>query len=91
MIVNPFIYLKSFFQKIRYRMNVRRVSIPAFKIVNNTIIQLSEIKQRRFSIIDRKPILGMGNSSRTSIFHQRPYERFDADEILFETISKMSA
>ena len=63
----------------------QQIKVPVFKIVDNPIIRISEIKARRFYIVDRAQIRAKnqcfkGESGRPSIFHQLPYERYEIEE-----------
>jgi len=38
---------------IRKKIKIKKVKIPEFRIVSNPTIRISDIKRRRFSILDR--------------------------------------
>lgn len=83
------------FRRIRFP-DLREIKVPTYKIANSPEIRISEIKARRFYIIDRAQIraksirqksedVGIfealsGFYSRPSIFHQLPYERYHTEE-----------
>ena len=53
---------------IAYKFRPRRVNVSLFEIVENPIIFLSEVKVRRFYIVDRKPINECMNVEDSNIF-----------------------
>jgi len=65
----------------------KEIQVPTFQIVNNPMIRLSEIKARRFYIIDRNLITNRVNG-RPSIFHSLPYMR-SRTEIMEEEDKKV--
>ena len=61
------------------------IKVPVFKIAKNSTVRISEIKSRRFYIIDRAQIRAKincfkGKNGRPSIFHTLPYERYQIEE-----------
>lgn len=67
---------------------MREITFPAFQIVENPVIRLSEFKARRFYIIDRALISDRDWGGRPSMFHRLPYMRNEA-EIMAEEDEKV--